>query len=105
MKQFYELYADNEKVSPLVTQLSWTNHLLIMSGAKSDEEREFYMHLAIKERYSKRELERQIQSAYYERYMLSKHEERRCWHEAACNQMQDMAVYRLFAFGRSLPLF
>jgi len=40
MKQFYELYADNEKVSPLVTQLSWTNHLLIMSGAKSDEERE-----------------------------------------------------------------
>jgi len=23
-----------------VTQLSWTNHLLIMSGAKSDEERE-----------------------------------------------------------------
>ena len=32
MKQFYELYAGNEKVSPLVTQLSWTNHLLIMSG-------------------------------------------------------------------------
>ena len=30
MKQFYELYAENEKVSPLVTQLSWTNHLLIM---------------------------------------------------------------------------
>lgn len=24
MKQFYELYAGNEKVSPLVTQLSWT---------------------------------------------------------------------------------
>ena len=30
MKQFYELYKDNEKVSPLVTQLSWTNHLKIM---------------------------------------------------------------------------
>ena len=29
MKQFYELYKDNEKVSPLVTQLSWTNHLKI----------------------------------------------------------------------------
>ena len=42
MKQFYELYAGNENVSPLVTQLSWTNHLLIMSGCKSDEEREFY---------------------------------------------------------------
>lgn len=72
MKQFYETYADNEKVSPLVTQLSWTNHLLIMSGSKSDEEREFYMRLAIKERYSKRQLERQMDSGYYERYMLSK---------------------------------
>ena len=72
MKQFYELYEGNEKVSPLVTQLSWTNHLLIMSGCKSEEEREFYMHLAIKERYSKRELERQMDSGYYERYMLSK---------------------------------
>lgn len=72
MKQFFELYEGNEKVSPLVTQLSWTNHLLIMSGCKSDEEREFYMRLAIKERYSKRELERQMDSGYYERYMLSK---------------------------------
>ena len=72
MKQFYETYAGNEKVSSLVTQLSWTNHLLIMSGSKSDEEREFYIRLAIKERYSKRQLERQMDSGYYERYMLSK---------------------------------
>lgn len=72
MKQFYETYAGNENVSPLVTQLSWTNHLLIMSGSKNDEEREFYIRLAIKERYSKRQLERQMDSGYYERYMLSK---------------------------------
>ena len=39
MKQFYEAYSNNEKVSALLTQLSWTNHLLIMSGSKSDEER------------------------------------------------------------------
>ena len=62
----------NEKVSALLTQLSWTNHLLIMSNSKSDEEREFYIHLAIKERYSSRQLERQMESGYYERYMLSK---------------------------------
>ena len=43
MKQFYELYKDNEKVSPLVTQLSWTNHLKIMSACKSMDERIFYM--------------------------------------------------------------
>ena len=71
MKQFYETYKDDEFVSPLVTQISWTNHLLIMSGSKSAEERHFYMDLCVKEHYSKRELERQMDSAYYERYMLS----------------------------------
>ena len=45
-------------VSPLVTQVSWTNHLLIMSGSKSAEERHFYLSLCVKEHYSKRELER-----------------------------------------------
>ncbi len=71
MKQFYETYKDDEFVTPLVTQISWTNHLLIMSGSKSVEERHFYMTLCAKENYSKRELERQMDSAYYERYMLS----------------------------------
>ena len=71
MKQFYETYKDDEFVTPLVTQISWTNHLLIMSGSKSVEERHFYMTMCVKERYSKRELERQIGSAYFERYMLS----------------------------------
>ena len=41
-------HAENEKVSPLVTHLSWMNQLLIMSGCKTDEEREFYIRLAIK---------------------------------------------------------
>ncbi|MDY2700314.1 MAG: PDDEXK nuclease domain-containing protein [Lachnospiraceae bacterium] len=72
MKRFYETYKDNEIVTPLVTQISWTNHLLIMSGCKTDEEREFYICLCIKENYSKRQLERQLDSGYYERYMLSK---------------------------------
>lgn len=71
MKQFYETYKDNEFVSPLVTQISWTNHLLILSSAKTDEEREFYIKLCIKENYAKRELQRQLDSGYYERFMLS----------------------------------
>ena len=54
-----------------MTQLSWTNNLLILSGAKNKEERHFYLKLSIKNNYSKRELDRQISSAYYERYMLS----------------------------------
>ena len=71
MKQFYETYKDDEFVSALLTQISWTNHLLIMSGCKTTDERYFYMQLCIKEHYSKRELERQMDSAYYERYTLS----------------------------------
>ena len=43
-----------------------------MSGCKSDEEREFYIRLSIKENYSKRQLQRQLDSGYFERYMLSK---------------------------------
>ena len=71
MKKFYETYKDNEIVTPLVTQISWTNHLLIMSSCKTNEEREFYIRLCIKENYSKRQLERQLDSGYYERYVLS----------------------------------
>lgn len=71
MKQFYETYREDEFVSSLLTQISWTNHLLILSKAKSKEERDFYVALTAKERYSSRELERQLDSAYYERYMLS----------------------------------
>jgi len=72
MRQFYETYTNNPKVSALLTQLTWTNHLLILSKSKSNEEREFYILLSIKERYSSRELERQIDSGFFERTMLSK---------------------------------
>lgn len=71
MIQFYKTYKDDEIATPLVTQLSWTNNLLILSGTKTQEERHFYLKLSIKNKYSKRELDRQISSSYYERYMLS----------------------------------
>lgn len=71
MKQFYETYNGNEKLSPLVREISWTNNVLIMMAAKTDEERDFYLTLSVKNNYSKRELERQIDSALFERTMLS----------------------------------
>ena len=71
MKQFYELYKDEEKVSTLLTQLSWSNHLKIMSACRTMDERIFYMNMCIKEKYSARELARQIDTGYYERYILS----------------------------------
>ena len=69
MKQFYETYQGNEKLAPVVRELSWTHHRLILP-CKTNEEREFYLLLSVKERWSKRELERQINSSYYERVMI-----------------------------------
>lgn len=60
MRQFYEAYRGNEKVAPLVRQLPWTHHLLVLS--QTPEIREFYMLAAIQQRWTKRELERQIRS-------------------------------------------
>lgn len=46
MVQFYKTYKDNQKVSTLLTQLSWSSNLLILSNTKTDDEREFYLNLA-----------------------------------------------------------
>ena len=70
MKQFYETYRDNEKLSKVLRELSWSNNLQILS-CKTDEEREFYITLSINNRYTFHELKRQMDSALYERTMLS----------------------------------
>lgn len=70
MRQFFETYAGDEKVTPLVTQLPWTHNLIILGQAKRQEEREFYLRLAIQERWGKRELERQFRQALFERTVL-----------------------------------
>lgn len=71
MMQFYRTYKNNTKVSTLLRQISWSNNRLIISRTKSMEEKEFYILLSIKERYGFRELERQIDSSYFERTMIS----------------------------------
>ena len=93
MKQFYDTYKDNKKLAPVVreiddttknnnltrqistmppllAQVSWTHNVMIFSSNRSDEEREFYIKLSIKERLSKRELERQIGTSSFERVMM-----------------------------------
>jgi predicted nuclease of restriction endonuclease-like (RecB) superfamily len=62
MRQFFEAYRGNQKVSALLRQLPWTHHLIILGQAKPPETREFYILTAIRERWSSRELERQIRS-------------------------------------------
>lgn len=71
MRQFYETYCDDPIVSAVLRQLPWTHNLTILSRSKHPEEREFYLKLAIKERWSSRELERQFDTALFERVVLS----------------------------------
>lgn len=71
MKQFYETYKDEEKVSTLLTQIRWSSHLDIMSKTKSIEEKEFCLTLAITERLSVRELRCHFNTAYFERVMIA----------------------------------
>ncbi|AZE04611.1 PDDEXK nuclease domain-containing protein [Pseudomonas chlororaphis] len=67
MRQFYEVYRDEEKVAPLVRQLSWSHNLVVLGQSKQAKEREFYLRMALQEQWSRRELERQIKSALFER--------------------------------------
>ena len=72
MKQFYETYAeDAEKLSTLLRQISWSHNRLIMSRCKSAAERKFYLEKACAEHYSFRQLDRQIDSALYERTQVN----------------------------------
>lgn len=70
MKQFYQTYKDFPKLSALLREISWTNNLIILSRTKSIEEREFYLGLSKQEKFSSRELERQINSGVFERTIL-----------------------------------
>jgi predicted nuclease of restriction endonuclease-like (RecB) superfamily len=70
MRQFYEAYAEDGKLSPLVTQISWTHNLIILTQSKHPQEREFYLRKTIQERWGKRELEQQFRRAAFEQAPL-----------------------------------
>lgn len=66
--------ADNKHdifVSSLMTQISWTHHLMLLSKTKTSEEKLFYISQTIKEKLSVKELERQVNAAVYERSLMS----------------------------------
>jgi predicted nuclease of restriction endonuclease-like (RecB) superfamily len=71
MRQFFETYRGEPELSPLVRVLPWTHNLIILGQSKRPEEREFYLRMAIQERWGKRELERQFRLAAFERTKLN----------------------------------
>ncbi|MET3605939.1 putative nuclease of restriction endonuclease-like (RecB) superfamily [Sphaerotilus sulfidivorans] len=70
MRQFFETYRDEPQLAPLVRALSWTHNLVIMGQSKRAEEREFYLRMAVQEKWPTRELERQFRLAAFERAVL-----------------------------------
>lgn len=66
MMQFAEVFPDFEIVSPLVSQLSWT-HFTILMSLQSTEARMFYAQRTIDGKWSKRDLQRQIERKAFER--------------------------------------
>jgi len=72
MRQFFEAYRDQPKLSTLLRELPWSSNLHILSKTKRPEEREFYLRLATRNRWSVREVARQIDGALFERAALGR---------------------------------
>lgn len=71
MRKFYETYRNEAISAPLAHQLPWSHNLIILGQSKQPEEREFYLRMAVREQWTKRELERQFKAALFERVVLS----------------------------------
>lgn len=72
MRQFFQAYSGNEKLQPLVGEISWTKHVVIMSKCKDDLEREFYIRMTKKFGWTKNVLIHQIENQSYEKTLLNK---------------------------------
>jgi predicted nuclease of restriction endonuclease-like (RecB) superfamily len=70
MRQLYDTYRGDQKLSSLVRVLPWTHNLIILAQSKRPEEREFYLRMAVQQRWGKRELERQFRLAAFENAVL-----------------------------------
>ena len=71
MRQFYLTYKGNEKLQPLVGEISWSKNIIIMSKCKDDLEREFYIKMTKKFGWTKNVLIHQVESQAYERFLLN----------------------------------
>ena len=70
MRQFYATYARSTELSTLLRELPWSAHLHVLNKAKLPEEREFYLRMAIRNRWPVREVARQIDASLFERTVL-----------------------------------
>ncbi len=71
IKQFYETYAQDEKLAPLVREISWTKNLIILERCKNSAEREFYLRQTKRFGWTKNVLIHQIENRTYEKTLLN----------------------------------
>lgn len=72
MRKFFLVYQKRDAVSP---ELSWTHYRILMRIKKQDA-REFYLQEAVLGNWSTRQLERQLNSHYYDRMLMTQKEKR-----------------------------
>ena len=71
MAQFYTEYQHVVNLQPLVGEISWTKHLVILSKCKDSEERQFYTISTKKYGWTKDVLTNQIENKTFEKYLLN----------------------------------
>lgn len=71
MKQFFQAYVDNAKLSPLVREIGWTHNLVILMNCKDNLEREFYIRMTRRMGWSKNVLIHQIENKTYEKTLIN----------------------------------
>ena len=71
MRKFYKEYSVRPKLQPLVAEISWSKHLVIMSKCNDDLEREFYIKMTRKYGWTKTILINQIEGGGYNRFMMN----------------------------------
>lgn len=71
MVQFYNEYQLDINLQPLVGEISWTKHIIILSKCKDSQQRQFYIIATKKFGWTKDVLIHQIENKTYEKYLLN----------------------------------
>lgn len=71
MRNFYLSYKNDEKLAPLVREISWAKNIIIMERCKDMLEKEFYIKMTRKFGWTKDVLTNQIEDESYEKYLLN----------------------------------
>ncbi len=71
MAQFYSEYQTVEFLRPLVGEISWTKHIVILNKCKNNQERQFYINAVKKFGWTKNILIHQIENKTFEKYLLN----------------------------------